>query len=146
MALLIGLVKLPQQQPTMMRKSYSPKPAHGNLKKENMMPKRIRPPERLVRFCGADCSGCESYRRFMTGSEDWLVNIQTGFRCCWLPKGYPKGKDCEIRICCEEKGIEYCGECPQFEACQRMKEFYSKSGYDALKNRMQKILKERTTR
>jgi hypothetical protein len=68
-------------------------------------------------------------KRFMTGSEDSLVNVQTGFRCCWLPKDYPKGRDCEIRSCCEEKGIEYCGECPQFETCLRMKKFYSKSGY-----------------
>ena len=110
------------------------------------MSMRIRPPERLVRFCGADCSSCEAYKRFMAGSEDWLVNFQTGFRCCWLPKDYAKGRDCEIRICCEEKGIEYCGECPQFETCPRMKEFYSKSGYDALKSRMQKILKERMVR
>ena len=29
----------------------------------------------------------------------------------------------------------YCGECSQFE-CARMKEFYSKPGYDKLRRRM----------
>ncbi len=82
----------------------------------------------------------------MAGNEDWLVNAQSGFRCCWLPRNYPKGRDCEIRICCEEKGIEYCGECLQFQTCTRMKEFYCQLGYDAAKRRMLKIIEERRRR
>jgi len=93
-------------------------------------------PERLVRFCGADCSSCETYKRFLKGDESGLVNFETNYRCCWLPKDYPRGKDCEIRTCCEEKRLLFCGECGQFEKCVRMKKFYSKLGYDKLKKRM----------
>jgi len=98
-------------------------------------------PERLVRFCGADCSSCETYKRFLKGDESGLVNFETNYRCCWLPKDYPRGKDCEIRTCCEEKGLLFCGECNQFEECIRMRNFYSKLGYDELKKRMIKEVK-----
>ena len=107
------------------------------------MRKRVLPPERFVRFCGSDCTGCEAYKRFLIGDEKWLVNSKSGYRCCWLPKDYPRGIDCEIRICCEEKEIEYCGECPQFEDCTRIKQFYSKPGYDVLRKRMLRVLRRR---
>ncbi|MGD1993308.1 MAG: DUF3795 domain-containing protein [Anaerolineae bacterium] len=90
----------------------------------------------LVRFCGADCSDCETYRRFLTGDESWLVNADTGYRCCWLPRDYPRGQDCPIRLCCEERGLRFCGECSEFEACDRMSVFYSQPGYGAVRERM----------
>ena len=93
-------------------------------------------PDRLIRFCGADCSDCNTYKQFLKGDEGGLVNPENDYRCCWLPKNYPRGKDCEIRMCCEEKGILFCGMCDQFEECTRMKDFYSKPGYDELKKRM----------
>ena len=93
-------------------------------------------PKRLIRFCGADCSHCDTYKRLLTGDESGLVNPGTNYRCCWLPKDYPEGRDCEIRTCCEERGIIFCGECSQFEGCIRMREFYSKPGYDELRRRM----------
>jgi hypothetical protein len=92
-------------------------------------------PKRLIRFCGADCSNCDTYRRFLAGDESGLVNSENNYRCCWLPKDYPKGRDCPIRICCEEV-ILLCGECSQFEGCAEMKEFYSKPGYDELRRRV----------
>jgi hypothetical protein len=51
-------------------------------------------------------------------------------------RDYPAGRDCEIRTCCEERGILFCGECSQFEECARMDEFYSQPGYDECKRRM----------
>jgi hypothetical protein len=74
------------------------------------------------------------------------VNLENDYRCCWLPKDYPKGRDCEIRTCCEEKEILFCGECSQFEGCVRMKEFYSKPGYDTLEKRMLEETKKRNIR
>jgi len=100
------------------------------MRKEDMLPVR------LIRFCGSDCSNCDKYKRFLAGDETGLVNPENAYRCCWLPKDYPKGKDCEIRMCCEEKGILFCGECGQFEECVRMREFYSKPGYGELRRRM----------
>ena len=106
------------------------------------MREAVLPPERLVRFCGADCSNCETYKGFLNGDESGLVNLETNYRCCWLLRDYPKGKDCEIRTCCEEKGILFCGECSRFEECVRMKEFYSKPGYDKLKKKMLEEIKK----
>lgn len=93
-------------------------------------------PERLVRFCGADCGDCTAYKRFLLGDDGGLVNAETGYRCCWLPRSYPEGVDCPIKICCEEKAIQFCGRCDQFERCVRMREFYSQPGYEELKRRM----------
>lgn len=93
-------------------------------------------PERLIRFCGADCSSCDTHKRFLAGDESGLVNPENQYRCCWLPRDYPRGRDCPIRICCEERGILFCGECGEFEGCKRMEAFYSQSGYDEAKRRM----------
>lgn len=93
-------------------------------------------PERLVRFCGADCTNCDAYKRFLAGDDSGLMNPETRYRCCWLPTSYPQGIDCPIRVCSEEKGILFCGECAQFDECSRMAEFYAPSGYDRLRSRM----------
>jgi hypothetical protein len=92
--------------------------------------------KRPIRFCGADCSKCDTYKRFLAGDESGLVNPENNYRCCWLPKDYPKGRDCPIRICCDEKEVLYCGECSQPDECITMQEFYSQPGYDKLKRRM----------
>jgi len=89
-------------------------------------------PQRLIRFCGADCSNCDTYKHFLAGDETGLVNPETNYRCCWLPEDYPRGRDCPIKTCCEEKEILFC----EIEECARMKEFYSKPGYDKLRRRM----------
>jgi len=96
----------------------------------------VRTPMRLVRYCGADCSSCETYLRFLAGDESGVVNAETGYRCCWLPEGYLEGMDCPIKLCCEERGVLYCGQCAEMETCKRMEAFYSQPGYDALKRRM----------
>jgi hypothetical protein len=93
-------------------------------------------PRRIVRYCGADCGSCGTYQRFLTGDESDVVNSQTGYRCCWLPEGYPEGRDCPIKQCCEAEGVLYCGMCSEMERCTRMDAFYSQPGYDALKQRM----------
>ena len=100
------------------------------MRKDDLLPKRH------ILFCGADCSNCDTYKRFLAGDESGLVNPENSYRCCWLPKDYPTGRDCPIRTCCEEKEILFCGECGQFEECVTMKEFYSKPGYDELRRRM----------
>ena len=92
--------------------------------------------ERLIRYCGADCSQCDTYKRFLTGDASGVVNPESQYRCCWLPKDYPRGRDCPIRTCCDEKGILLCGECEQLEVCDRMQAFYAQPGYDKLRVRM----------
>lgn len=94
------------------------------------------PPRRLVRFCGADCSQCATYLAFQAGDTSRLVNPENQYRCCWLPKDYPEGRDCPIRVCCDARGLLLCGECAEFEGCDRMRAFYAQPGYDELRNRM----------
>jgi hypothetical protein len=93
-------------------------------------------PERLIRYCGADCSQCDTYRRFLTGDTGGVVNPETQYRCCWLPRDYPQGRDCPIRICCDEQAVSLCGQCGQFEECDRMRAFYAQPGYDRLRAKM----------
>ena len=93
-------------------------------------------PERLIRYCGADCSQCDTYERFLRGDAGGVVNPETLYRCCWLPQDYPQGKDCPIRTCCDEQEILLCGECKQFEACDSIRAFYAQPGYDKLRMRM----------
>ena len=93
-------------------------------------------PKRLIRFCGADCANCSMFERFLRGDPAALVNDETGYRCCWLPNDYPTGRDCPIRVCCEGKGVLFCGSCGEFGECARMREFYSQPGYEELRRRM----------
>ena len=110
------------------------------MRKDDLLPKRH------ILFCGADCSNCDTYKRFLAGDESGLVNPENDYRCCWLPKDYPRGRDCPIRTCCEEEGIMFCGECGQLEECVTMKEFYSKPGYDELRRRMfEEVSKSRSS-
>jgi hypothetical protein len=100
-----------------------------------------RGPSRLVRFCGADCSECDSYWRFLAGDASGLVNPDSGYRCCWLPRDYPHGRDCGFRICCEARGLRYCGECDDFERRERIAAFYAQPGYDKLRRRMASLIR-----
>lgn len=60
------------------------------------MRETILPPKWLVRFCGADCSNCETYKRFLMGDVSGLVNIENNYRCCWLPKDYQEVRTVEL--------------------------------------------------
>ena len=99
-------------------------------------PRNLEAPRRLVRFCGADCGHCDTYRLFLAGDASGLVNRETGYRCCWLPAHYREGRDCPIKTCAEQHGVAYCGACSQFDQCERMQAFYAQPGYDALRERM----------
>jgi hypothetical protein len=94
------------------------------------------PQGRLIRYCGMDCSECDTYVRFLSGDAGGLVDPESQYRCCWLPKDYPEGRDCPIRTCCDEKGILLCGECGRLEVCETVQAFYAQPGYDKLRARM----------
>jgi hypothetical protein len=100
-------------------------------------------PKRSILFCGSDCSQCHRYQQFLAGDERGVVNIENQYRCCWLPKDYPSGRDCPFRTCCEEKGIMFCGECALFETCAKVREFYAQPGYDKLRARMFEAIERR---
>ena len=59
--------------------------------------------------CGLLCSECE-YREQMNCAG--CVNIAKPF---W-------GECCPVKSCCESKGNEHCGECPDFP-CEKLQQF-----------------------
>lgn len=102
----------------------------------------VQRPNRLIRFCGADCGACETDERFLAGDTSGLVNPQTGYRPCWLPDDYPQGMACAIAVCCEGSGLLFCAECDQFNRCELVRAFYAQPGYEKLRERMLEALSE----
>ncbi len=51
--------------------------------------------------CGLKCSLCPSRQEF-------------GCEGCLAEKPPLAGEECEVKVCCESKGFEHCGECPGF--------------------------------
>lgn len=101
--------------------------------------------KQAIRLYEMDRRNCDTYKSYLEGDESKIINPENNYRCCWLSKDYPKGIDCPIRICCEEKNIMFCGQCNQFEKCEIMKEFYLKPGYDELRRRMLNEISKRRT-
>jgi hypothetical protein len=99
-----------------------------------------------LRFCGVDCLKCATYQGYLAGETKGLVNPETQYRCCWLPRDYPEGRDCTIRLCCEGRGLVLCGECSQFEVCPTLREFYAQPGYEALRQRMKQKVAAKASR
>jgi len=106
-------------------------------------PTEAAPPERLIRYCGADCGRCDTYDRFLAGDRSGGVNPETGYRCCWLPVSYPEGRECSVKACCEQRDVPFCGTCDELDRCARMWAFYAQPGYDVLRKRMLETM-ERT--
>lgn len=104
---------------------------------------KFSPPDQAVRYCGADCAGCDTHVRFLVGDSSGLVNEETGYRCCWLPSSYPEGRDCPIKACCTGRGFEICGMCERFPDCELLRPFYAQPGYGALRDRAAQVARER---
>jgi hypothetical protein len=100
-------------------------------------------PEQPVRYCGADCTRCETHVRLLAGDTSGVVNEETGYRCCWLPSSYPEGRDCPIKACCQRRGLDMCGACDEFPRCDLLRPFYAQPGYDALRERVIQLVRER---
>ena len=65
---------------------------------------------KVTTYCGLDCTDCEFKEKYHC--KECIVN-----------SGYPfHGGPCEIAVCCQEKKITFCGECPEFP-CERLNNF-----------------------
>ncbi len=51
--------------------------------------------------CGILCKSCEYVKTCSCG-------------CCIPTNGHPFYGECQIAICCQNKELEYCGECEDF--------------------------------
>lgn len=76
--------------------------------------------------CGAVCKTCPPYRNKA---------------CRGCKTGYENGERditkarCRIKVCCIGKGIATCGDCSEYETCDRIREWQSKTGYKYQKYR-----------
>lgn len=84
-------------------------------------------PEIYVGCCGAYCKTC---RALAEGA------------CKGCKLGYGSGErdiekaKCRIKVCCfGEKGFETCADCPGYDTCGIIGEFYGKKGYKYKKYR-----------
>lgn len=57
--------------------------------------------------CGKRCSICPSRAEFNCDG-------------CLSEKPFLASEECEIKLCCEKKGLEHCGDCPDFP-CSMLK-------------------------
>jgi hypothetical protein len=87
----------------------------------------------LVGRCGLFCGACGVYRAYKDGGE-FRQRLADVFKCppekvrcegcqaltpeCW-------GNECEIVVCLNAKGLEFCYECSDFEGhtCERFEKF-----------------------
>ena len=78
-------------------------------------------PRRYVGCCGAYCRTC---RPFIEGHcKGCKLGYQTGERDIARSK-------CRMKICCfKERNLETCADCPEYETCTVLSEFYAKNGY-----------------
>ena len=78
-------------------------------------------PRRYIGCCGAYCRTC---RPFIEGHcKGCKLGYQTGERDIARSK-------CRMKICCyKEKNLETCADCPEYETCTILSEFYAKNGY-----------------
>ncbi|QNM06368.1 DUF3795 domain-containing protein [Qiania dongpingensis] len=66
--------------------------------------------------CGICCDSCEGKTEVNCKG---CLNMKTPF---W-------GGDCEVKSCCEAKGLNHCGECKEFP-CETISSMGKEQGYD----------------
>lgn len=59
--------------------------------------------------CGLSCASC-------------VFRESTGCGGCIATNGHPFHGECSVAICCQDKGLLHCGECPDFP-CQMLHEY-----------------------
>lgn len=70
--------------------------------------------------CGAFCGTCPELKRN---------------QCKGCKIGYGSGErdiakaKCKIKVCCIQKGLLSCANCPAYERCEALNGFFSKNGY-----------------
>jgi len=73
-----------------------------------------------VGCCGAYCGTCREY---------------TGKKCRGCKTGYDNGvRDitkarCPMKVCCIQRELQSCGDCPDYATCDTIKSFHGKKGY-----------------
>jgi hypothetical protein len=98
--------------------------------------------DRSVGMCGLVCTDCEAYKATQANDMDWLQRIVEqwkveygaqnltveGVACDGCVTGSARKcghcSECDIRLCGLEKGVVNCGECADYESCERIQNFF----------------------
>jgi hypothetical protein len=98
--------------------------------------------DRIISFCGLICTDCEAYQATQVKDHDWLERVAAGWReeyknpaftaenvaCdgCLGVEGQHCSHcfECSIRSCGMARGVANCGECPDYESCSRIQDFF----------------------
>lgn len=75
--------------------------------------------KREIGCCGAYCKTC---REFLKTCKGCKLGYADGSR------GLSRAK-CKMKKCCLEKGCNTCAECPEYDCCAALREFFGHSGY-----------------
>ena len=62
-------------------------------------------------------------------AESAAINVKERKRCIVLAKPF-WGGECGVKSCCEAKGLNHCGECPDFP-CEMEASMGTDMGFDA---------------
>ena len=96
--------------------------------------------EKMISYCGLDCSGCPAYIATMNDddamrkktAEQWSKDYGADIKpehvnCvgCIVTDGRHIGHwdECEMRKCGQEKGVKNCAYCDEF-ACEKLAKFF----------------------
>ena len=98
--------------------------------------------ERIIAYCGLLCNDCEAYQATQVKDSHaleqvaakWRVEYQTSritadnIVCngCLASDGVQSFHcgECATRACGVAKGVANCGECPEYESCERIQSFF----------------------
>jgi hypothetical protein len=97
--------------------------------------------ERMTAVCGLDCATCEAYLAAQADDEAAKERVAAKWReeykapgidpsyvtCdgCLTFEGRLGGHcyECELRACGVERGVPNCGNCPDYDSCEKLAEF-----------------------
>lgn len=119
--------------------------------------------ERIISFCGLDCSECPAYIGTQKGDKNLIEKTAKRWStskhklepddiicdgCTFLDKRLASFcSECQVRICGVEKGVDNCGLCDDY-SCERLKKVWkwirtpkAKARLDEIKQSHEKGLK-----
>lgn len=95
----------------------------------------------IIAYCGITCSECDAYQATQASDQERLERVAAAWReqfspditaetllCdgCLVDEGRLCSycDECPIRACAREKDLASCAHCSDYEACDRLKEFF----------------------
>ena len=90
----------------------------------------LKPDLKLAAICGLFCPSCSVYigtmedpERLKVIADKWGLPVEQVFcEGCRSQRRFAYCQTCKMSACAQEKGLEFCGECPDYP-CPELKKF-----------------------